>query len=107
VRDYIHVEDLSRAHVAVLGAISGDEQRLYNLGIGRGYSVKELIAATERVCGHALNVSDAARVPGEAAMVYCDPAKVKAEIGWEAEITDIDTIVRSAYDFMVAHPGGY
>ena len=112
IRDYIHVEDLVRAHVHVLGAMHAKEKGenadlLYNLGIGKGYSIRELIASTQRVTGVTLNVTETPRVPGEAAEVYCDPSKVREELGWAAEVTEIDDIIRSAFEFFKAHPEGY
>jgi UDP-glucose 4-epimerase len=108
IRDYIHVEDLARAHSAVLGAMEGaHDERLYNLGIGKGYSIRELIASTERVTGVTLKVTETPRVAGEAAEVFCNPAKVAAELGWKCEITEIDDIIRSAFEFFKAHPNGY
>ena len=112
IRDYIHVEDLVRAHVHVLDAMQRKEKGdnadlLYNLGIGKGYSIRELIASTQRVTGVTLNVTETPRVPGEAAEVYCDPSRVREELGWVAEVTDIDDIVRSAFEFFKAHPNGY
>lgn len=107
VRDYIHVDDLVDAHVAVLDALEPDTRRIYNLGIGRGYSIRELIEATERVTGVKLKVSEGERAPGDPAQLYCDPAKIEREIGWRARITGIDTIIESAYRWMEAHPSGF
>jgi len=107
IRDYIHVEDLARAHVMALEKMVAGESSLFNLGIGKGFTIRELIKATERVVGCKLNVTEAARNPGEAAAVWCDPAKANSELGWQAEVTEIDEIVRSVYNFMYLHPNGY
>ncbi len=109
VRDYIHVDDLVDAHIAVLDALDPGafDRRVYNLGIGEGYSIRQLIDATQRVTGVDLDVSEGQRAPGDPAQLYCDPAKIRREIGWTARVTDVDAIIRSAYDWMSAHPHGY
>jgi len=107
IRDYIHVDDLVDAHVSVLSKVPAGESVLYNLGIGRGYSVKELIAATKKVTGVDFEVREAAANPGEAACVYCDPSKVKAELGWEAKVKDVETMISTAWDFLQKFPTGF
>jgi UDP-glucose 4-epimerase len=107
IRDYIHVDDLSDAHVHVMQSMDNASKVLYNLGIGQGMSVRELIAATKRVTGVDFKVTEAPRVEGEAAEVFCDPSKVLRETGWKAKVTDIDEIIRSAWNFMQKYPDGY
>ncbi len=109
VRDYIHVDDLVEAHLAVLDALdpSAYDTRIYNLGIGKGHSIRELIDATQRVTGVTLSVSEGARAPGDPANLYCKPAKIERESGWSARITDIDAIIDSAHRWMKAHPDGF
>lgn len=107
VRDYIHVDDLVDAHIAVLDALEPDTRRIYNLGIGRGYSIRELIDATERVTGVTLKVSEGERAAGDPAQLYCQPTKIEREIGWKAKITDIGAIIASAHRWMKAHPNGF
>jgi UDP-glucose-4-epimerase GalE len=109
VRDYIHVDDLVDAHLAVLDALDPDayDTRIYNLGIGKGDSIRELIDATQRVTGVTLNVSEGPRAPGDPANLYCNPAKIEREIGWKAKITDVDRIIATAHNWMKAHPNGF
>lgn len=112
VRDYIHVEDLVDAHAAVLEAIEpgaggAAEPRVYNLGLGRGISVREIVDAAKRVTGVDFEVRDAPRHPADPPVLYCDASKITREMGWSPKITDLDEIVRTAWDWMRAHPDGY
>jgi len=107
IRDYIHVDDLSDAHVHVMQSMNNEDRVLYNLGIGQGMSVRELVAATKRVTGVDFPVTETPRVEGEAAEVYCDPRKVFEETGWKAKVTDIDEIIGSAWTFMQKYPNGW
>jgi len=107
IRDYIHVEDLADAHLAALEQVSPRVSELYNLGIGKGFTIKELIGSTERVSGKKLVVNHAPRNAGEAAAVWCDPAKAYKQLGWRPKYTEIDDIMRTVHDFMKDHPDGY
>jgi UDP-glucose 4-epimerase len=107
VRDYIHVDDLVDAHATVLGALRPGETRVYNLGIGRGVSVRELIDATKRVTGTDFPVTEGDRAPGDPAMLYCDPTRIQSELGWRAEVVDVETMIETAWRWMEAHPQGY
>jgi UDP-glucose 4-epimerase len=107
IRDYIHVEDLARAHIAVMQALEPGDTRIYNLGIGKGYSVKEIIDATRRVTGSAFPVEIGARRPGDPATLFADPSKARRELPWEAKHTDIAEIIESAWRWFRAHPNGY
>jgi UDP-glucose 4-epimerase len=107
IRDYVHVEDLIDAHLAVLDALKPGEQRTYNLGIGKGYSVREVISAAERVTGKKITVKEGPRRPGDPPRLFADPRKIQSELGWRARITDIDEIVSSAWKWMQQNPKGY
>jgi len=85
VRDYIHVVDLAKGHVAALG--EGPGVHIYNLGTGQGLSVKQIIAAYERAVGHGIPSEVVARRPGDIAECYCSAAKAETELGWKAELT--------------------
>jgi len=86
VRDYIHVVDLAKGHVAALNATKPGV-RIYNLGTGQGVSVLQLIAAYSRAVGRNIPYEIAARRPGDIAACYCSPAKAEAELGWKTELT--------------------
>ncbi|MBX3359367.1 MAG: UDP-glucose 4-epimerase GalE [Phycisphaeraceae bacterium] len=110
IRDYVHVEDLVDAHVAVMGSLdpAKDESgRVYNLGIGRGYSVREIIGACERVTGKRIAVVEGDRRAGDPPALYADPRKIQRDLSWRASITDLDEIVGSAWRWFEKHPRGY
>ena len=107
VRDYVHVEDLVEAHVAVAAALAPGKRLAYNLGIGRGYSVREVIDATRSVVGRDFRVDIGERRPGDPPQLYADPAKIAREIGWVAQRTDIREAIESAWRWCESHPNGY
>lgn len=84
VRDYVHVEDLIDAHLAVLAALRPGDRRVYNLGIGHGWSVREVLAAAERVTGRRIPVVYGERRPGDPPALYASPGRIAAELGWRA-----------------------
>lgn len=110
VRDYIHVDDLVDAHIAVMNDLKssgGGDARAYNLGLGRGTSILELIEATKRVTGANFEVRRGPRAPGDPANLYCNTAKIERELNWKPRITSTDDIIASAYNWMKQHPKGY
>lgn len=111
IRDYVHVEDLIDAHVAVMKDLkpekAGGDRRFYNLGIGRGYSVREIIEASRRVTGREFMVKEGPRRPGDPPRLFADPAKIQRELGWTARHTDIHGIIETAWRWMREHPRGY
>lgn len=107
IRDYIHVEDLVDAHVRVLDALRPGEERAYNLGIGRGASVREVIESVRRVTACNPVVREGPRRAGDPPRLYADPSLIRRELGWAASITDLDEIVRSAWAWFRRHPAGY
>ncbi len=107
IRDYIHVEDLVDAHVRVLGALGPGEARAYNLGIGRGVSVREMIEAARRVTGREIRVKEGPRREGDPARLFADPGLIRNELGWSASITGLEAIIESAWRWFRDHPRGY
>lgn len=107
VRDYIHVEDLVDAHAVVMGALKDGEQRFYNLGIGQGTSVKELIDSARDVTGREIPVATGPRRAGDPPMLYANADKIKNELGWSAKQTDIRQAIESAWGWFEKHPDGY
>jgi len=100
VRDYVHVVDLCEAHLLALEYLQqAQRSAAYNLGNSRGYSVKEVIGAAERIVGHRVPVERNARRPGDPAVLVADSARVKTELGWRPRFDDIDTIVRHAWQW--------
>ena len=102
VRDYIHVEDLARAHVLALNNLDSPGQcRAYNLGCGgRGYSVREVIASAMRVTGRTIPVSIAPRRPGDPAVLVASSDRIRRDLGWEPRHRALDGIVLSAWEWM-------
>jgi UDP-glucose-4-epimerase GalE len=107
IRDYIHVEDLCEAHITAMNALRPGDTRFYNLGIGKGYSVKEVIDAAERVTGRRVPVEYGPRRPGDPAALFADATKIRQELGWSASHTSIDDIVATAWNWHKNHPRGY
>ena len=107
VRDYIHVVDLAKGHIAALAHI-GDEKgvRIYNLGTGQGYSVLEIVRAYEKACGHTIPYVIDPRRAGDIAVCYSDPAKAERELGWKAEY-GIEEMCASSWKWQSMNPDGY
>lgn len=107
VRDYIHVCDLAAGHVAALKAIEKKAGlSIYNLGTGHGYSVLDVVKAFEKANGLKVPYSIKPRRPGDIATCYCNPAKAKAELGWEAQY-GIEDMCRDSWNFQKNNPNGY
>ncbi len=107
VRDYIHVVDLARGHLAALRALERDDGLLtVNLGTGRGYSVLEMVAAFEQASGRPVPYQIAARRPGDIAQCYADPALAEQTLGWRAE-KDLAAMCADAWRWQLQNPQGY
>ena len=107
VRDYIHVVDLASGHVAALKAIQKNcGLAIYNLGTGHGYSVLDVVTAFEKANGLKVPYAIKPRRPGDIATCYCNPAKAKAELGWEAQF-GIEDMCRDSWNFQKNNPKGY
>jgi UDP-glucose 4-epimerase len=106
VRDYIHVVDLADAHVRALHALD-QGSRTYNLGNGRGYSVREVIEVAREVTGHPIPAVVGPRRPGDPAVLVAGSDRIRAELGWATRYGDLRSIVRSAWEWHRNHPHGY
>jgi len=107
VRDYVHVSDLASAHLLVLEALRQNDKLIFNLGNGRGFSVREVIEVVRRVTGHPIPVREAARRPGDPAILVASSDKIKQELHWEPRFASLEAIVRSAWEWRRARPEGY
>jgi UDP-glucose 4-epimerase len=107
VRDYIHVWDLVEAHLILLENIKPGKGLFYNLGVGKGYSNRQIIDACRRVTGKEIKIVDGPRRAGDPPELYANADKIKNELGWQAKITDLDQIVATAWKWIQAHPNGY
>lgn len=99
VRDYIHIRDLAQAHVLALAASEPGAHRIYNLGSGTGFSVREVISACERVTGLPIAAVDAPRRAGDPAVLIASSERAVAELGWRPEHNDLEEIVSDAWKF--------
>ncbi len=106
VRDYVHVADLAQAHVLALHALDGGS-RTYNLGNGRGFSVREVIETARAVTGHPIPADVGPRRPGDPAVLVAASDRIRAELGWEPRYTNLRDIVASAWEWHRTHPHGY
>lgn len=98
VRDYVHVSDLADAHVAALRSLDGGAGlRVFNLGSGHGYSVRDIITAAERLTGRSIPAFEAQRRAGDPPSLVADAAKATREIGWIPRRSDLDSIISSAW----------
>ena len=108
LRDYVHVDDLSRAHIAVFEKLAEPGATLfYNLGTGTPTSVREVIAAVEKITGKKVTVVESPRRAGDPPALYADATKAKTELNWQVQYPDIESIVSSAWKWHSAHPNGY
>ena len=88
-------------------ALAPGDRRIYNLGIGKGYSVKEIVDAVKRIVDRPFRVDTGARRPGDPPALYADASKIEKELGWKARRTDIGETILSAWRWFSAHPDGY
>ena len=105
VRDYIHVVDLACGHLAALKALEHPGARAFNLGTGKGYSVKEVVAAFSKACGHELPSRIAPRRSGDAPFSFADASRAENELGWHAQY-DLGRMCEDAWRFIRENPDG-
>lgn len=106
VRDYIHVEDLARAHVLALEALE-ERSRIYNLGCGGGFSVREVLDVAREVTGREVRALVGERRAGDPAVLVASSDLARAELGWRPERENLRDIVSSAWSWLQRHPDGY
>jgi UDP-glucose 4-epimerase len=107
VRDYIHVIDLARAHIAALD-ILGERSSIYNLGCGgEGYTVSELIKVAREVTGREIPARVGPRRAGDPGVLVASSERIRRELGWSPRFQDLRKIIESAWDWMQRHPEGY
>lgn len=108
VRDYVHVSDLASAHLLALDRLKdGGESRIYNLGNGLGFSVKEVIDKVEEVTGIKIKRETAPRRAGDPAVLIASSDLIKKELGWKPKYDSLETIIKTAWDFHKTHISGY
>jgi UDP-glucose 4-epimerase len=108
VRDYVHVTDLADAHILALKKIMEDgESKTYNLGNGRGFSVKEVIETSRQVTGEKIEAEVAPRRAGDPAVLVASSRKAREELGWNPKYNSLETIIETAWNWHKNHPYGY
>lgn len=107
VRDYIHIDDLCRAHLLALNRLDQNGQMIYNLGNEKGYSVREVIETVKKVSGKDFKVVEASRRPGDPPVLTADATKVKNELGWKPELPELEKMVSTAWQWHNENPEGY
>ncbi|MFT7136174.1 MAG: UDP-glucose 4-epimerase [Akkermansiaceae bacterium] len=107
IRDYIHTSDLAAAHRLAIEATTLTTAEVFNIGTGIGQSVKEIIAACEEVVGHPIPQEMTTRRPGDPPRLVADPTKLKTQLGWDPQYTDIKKTIATAWAWHQANPNGY
>ncbi|MCC6351264.1 MAG: UDP-glucose 4-epimerase GalE [Fimbriimonadaceae bacterium] len=107
VRDYIHVLDIAQAHIHALAGLGDLPSAVYNVGVGRGYSNREVIESVRRVSGMPLDYAVGPRRSGDPAALIADASKIRNELGWHPQFQDLDSMVRSAWQWRLRFPNGY
>jgi UDP-glucose 4-epimerase len=108
IRDYIHVMDLASAHLLAVDRLrKGGESRVYNLGNGTGFSVKEVIEVSRKVTGREIKAEVAPRRAGDPAVLIASSQKAMEELGWKPQFNNLETIIETAWNWHLNHPNGY
>jgi UDP-glucose 4-epimerase len=107
IRDYIHIEDLAAAHLLALDGARPGEHRIFNLGNGSGFSVREVIEAARDVTGAAIATREAPRRAGDPPMLVASSDRIRSELGWVPQKPELERMIADAWAFIQARPGGY
>ena len=107
VRDFIHIYDLAVAHLQVLQALDSSAPHIYNLGIGTGSSIRQVIAAAARVSRKSIPTFDSPRRPGDPPVLVASSDKIRRELSWSPQFATLDSILQSAWQWHSTHPNGY
>ncbi len=107
IRDYIHVEDLARAHLLALAGAKAGEHKIYNLGNGQGFSVREVVEVARKVTGIDIKAVEVERRAGDPPVLVASSAKIQSELGWHSEKAALETMVGDAWAWLSMHPQGY
>lgn len=107
IRDYIHVDDVCAAHVLAAKHVTSGAGRAFNLALGRGYSVREVIAACERVTGRTIPIAFGPRRPGDPPALFASARQITSAWGWQPRHVELDEIIATAWRWFQRHPDGY
>ena len=107
VRDYVHVTDLAEAHVLAIGAFEKGRAKVYNLGSGAGFSVREVIETAGRLTGRDIKAEESPRRAGDPPRLVASSDKFKAELGWKPKLAELSRIIETGWRWHTEHPTGY
>jgi UDP-glucose 4-epimerase len=107
IRDYIHIEDLCSAHLLALEKLSSKSELIYNLGNGKGYSVRQVIETVKKVSSKNFKVTEVARRPGDPPVLTADATKAIKGLGWKTKYPELEKIVETAWKWHSKNPDGY
>ncbi len=108
IRDYIHVTDLAKAHLLALDRLmAGEPSTIYNLGNGKGFSVKEVIEVSRNITKREIKSEVAERRAGDPAVLIASSEKAMKELGWNPKFNSLETIIETAWNWHLNHPNGY
>ena len=107
IRDYVHVVDLVDAHVNVMHTLEGNHQHHFNVGIGNGVSVSEILEACREVTGKPIPAESGPRREGDPPKLYANATSIQKELGWSAQRPDVRTAIEDAWKWMQSNPNGY
>lgn len=107
VRDYIHIEDLCSAHLLALEKLENQNELVYNLGNGKGYSVRDVIETVKKVTGKNFKVTEVPRRPGDPPVLTADATRAIKELGWKVKYPELEKIVETAWQWHNDNPEGY
>lgn len=107
IRDYIHVDDICAAHLLALDALTTESQKFYNIGLGNGFSVLDVIKTAEQVTGVEIPIEYQPRRPGDPPVLAASNEKITRELGWSPKYTSLGAIIQTAWNWFRDHPQGY
>jgi UDP-glucose 4-epimerase len=107
IRDYIHIQDLVSAHMLALNGLKNCNKLVYNLGNGKGYSVREVIETARKVTGKPIKAIESPRRPGDAPRLVASSEKIRKELGWQPQVPELEGIIASAWEWHRTHPKGW
>ena len=107
IRDYIHIRDLVSAHLLALNGLKSQDKLVYNLGNGRGYSVREVIETARKITGKEIPAIETPRRPGDAPRLVACADKIKNELGWQPQVPELEEIISTAWEWHRTHPNGW
>lgn len=107
IRDYIHIEDLCRAHLLAMKKLDEKQELIYNLGNGKGYSVRQVVETVKEVSGKNFKIAEVERRPGDPPILIADAKRAQNELGWQTKYPQLERIVESAWKWHNKYPDGY